>query len=341
MIRKGSSTGIRKGFTLVELLVVIAIIGILIALLLPAVQAAREAARRTQCAVNIGNLAKAWLHHNDSYKRFPSGGWGYMWIGEPEIGTNRHQPGAWCFNILDYLEQGAIRDLGMGLTGEDRKRAMADRCARALPVFTCPSRRTAKAYPDNHDNYRTGFINGYFSCTEVARVDYAANTGIPASPEWKAGPSTLAEGNDPHYMWPNPDKYGWGGICYLRSEVKIVDVQDGLSQTYMLGGKFVLSTDYEGWEDPGDRGVLYSGFNNDQHRSALYLPERDHPRRDPNRNETAEGHAFGSAHPTAFNMAFCDGSVHALPYDIDLKTHQQLATIDDGMAFNLIDVLGN
>jgi len=75
------------GFTLVELLVVIAIIGILVALLLPAVQAAREAARQTQCNNNLKQLALGCLQHEDLSKRIPSGGWGYAWPAMPTAAT--------------------------------------------------------------------------------------------------------------------------------------------------------------------------------------------------------------------------------------------------------------
>src|SRR5271169_4167733 len=105
------------GFTLVELLVVITIIGILIALLLPAVQAAREAARQVQCRNNLKQLALGCLQHENLTKRLPSGGWGYAWAGDADRGNDLRQPGGWIYNILPYIEQQPLHDLGIMLPG--------------------------------------------------------------------------------------------------------------------------------------------------------------------------------------------------------------------------------
>jgi len=102
-------------FTIVELLVVIAIVSVLTALLLAAVQASREAARRVHCASHVKQLGLAVQQHVSAHGRYPSNGWGYRWVGVPDRGTGIEQPGGWIYNVLGYLEQGPLRKLGCGL----------------------------------------------------------------------------------------------------------------------------------------------------------------------------------------------------------------------------------
>src|SRR5262245_8130625 len=105
----------RRAFTLVELLVVIAIIGILVALLLPAIQAAREAARRSQCKNNLRQIALSCLNHESTHKFFPHGGWSFGWMGDPDQGYGPQQPGGWIYAVAPYLEEQAVFNLGKGL----------------------------------------------------------------------------------------------------------------------------------------------------------------------------------------------------------------------------------
>ena len=105
----------RRGFTLVELLVVIAIIGTLVALLLPAVNAAREQGRLATCKNNLHQLQLACQQHVDKLGIYPSGGWGSNWVGIADQGYGANQPGGWIYQILPYLDQGALHDLDKGL----------------------------------------------------------------------------------------------------------------------------------------------------------------------------------------------------------------------------------
>ena len=195
-----------RAFTLVELLVVVTIIGILAALLLPAVQVAREAARIGQCRNNLKQLALGCLQHESATGRFPTDGWGDGWTGDADLGTDRRQPGGWIFNVLPYIEQQAVHDLGAGLPADAKYAANLLRLSIPLRLLYCPTRRNAAPYP-------WGFAwlqpaNASAVPTMVCKNDYAANGGdavatcyYPHIPLWKswhsdtdAGPASLADG---------------------------------------------------------------------------------------------------------------------------------------------------
>ena len=112
----GSSTTIsRRGFTLVELLVVITIIGMLIGLLLPAVQSAIEAGRAATCRNNLKQIGHGHAAaHEADHGTFPAGGWGWGWVGDADLGSGFGQPGGWIYNILSYMELQSLHDLGLG-----------------------------------------------------------------------------------------------------------------------------------------------------------------------------------------------------------------------------------
>jgi prepilin-type processing-associated H-X9-DG protein len=308
---------------LVELLVVITIIGILIALLLPAVQSAREAARRTQCSNNLKQMGLACLTHHEAHAQFPAGGWGYNWLGEPDQGFGRDQPGGWIYNILPYLEQQALRDLGANQTDATVKASQLTEMSRTpLAVLHCPTRRKpiATAPKDWWDP-----VNGNAVST-VAKTDYAACLGdVPGDWDVYAGPSSLSQGLDSAYTgWPDVSAHN--GICTLRSQVSIAQVRDGTSNTYLIGEKYLQPEHYEGSAgsnyDAGDNESAYTGYNRDMLRSTATVPRQD-------RLGFYLTYEFGSAHSSGLNMVFCDGSVRSISYSIDPLTHRYLGSRSD------------
>jgi hypothetical protein len=133
-----SSTVCRKiptGTTLVEILVAISIIGVLMALMLPAVQAAREAARKVSCKNNLRQIGMVLQSHHAAYNRFPSNGWGFRWMGDPAGGPNAEQPGGWIYSLLPYLEQESLHRLGRGISGLEKEAQLTQ--VMHTPVRCC------------------------------------------------------------------------------------------------------------------------------------------------------------------------------------------------------------
>lgn len=207
----------RRGFTLVELLVVITIIGILIGLLLPAVQNARERGRRTQCANNLKQLTIAAIEHETTHQYYPSGGWVWQWAGDPDRGTGPRQPGGWTYNILPFTENQAIHDLGanMSATSTAKRNALALAGSMALSMFYCPTRRPAIPYPNINDYVDTVECNATWHPLD-GRTDYAANAGTDSGGAWWTGCPVPAQGTpgDPSFF----DQAGYtpmqGGVPY-------------------------------------------------------------------------------------------------------------------------------
>ncbi len=312
----------RPGFSLVELLVVVVIVSLLLTLLLPAVQGVRESANRLQCANHLKQIGVAWQMHHDAHKFLPSGGWGWDWIGDPDRGFGPQQPGAWAFNILPYVEETVVRDLGSGMSDSDKSTANVQRVATPVPLFYCPSRRAATLYP----NLEQPLAVNCGAVALVARLDYAANVGNPNTTtnpagvdpadcgalsycQCNAGPPSLAAADSGDWSsWANTTAFN--GVSYSRSTVSFRQITDGLSQTAMVGEKNMDPTQYETGTFNADNESLYSGFDNDLYKTTGFGPQQDSP-------TNADLYRFGSAHADAFNMVFCDGSVRQIIYEID------------------------
>jgi prepilin-type N-terminal cleavage/methylation domain-containing protein len=331
----------RPAFTLVELLVVITIAGILISLLLPSVQMAREAARQLQCKNNLKQIALGWLQHEEKQTFLPVGGWGYCWVGEPNRGFDLRQPGGWNYNVLPYLEQGALHDLGIneGMGGTSTRRAFFRRVQIPVATFICPSRRPAIAYPYITSAGLNVFVNVSPQPVVVGRSDYAANAGeCPYLPYVvnACQPGSLAAGDNLSPTAPG----GWSdypgnkvnGVVGLHVMVKLGDITDGTSNTYMVGEKNLDPDYYSSGTSLGDNQAWDVGWTADNVRIVGIIgstpppdcqPLQDTPGSDPSIN-------FGSAHPAGFGMAFCDGSVAFISYSIDAESHRRLGARDDG-----------
>jgi prepilin-type N-terminal cleavage/methylation domain-containing protein len=311
-----------RGFTLVELLVVIAIIGILIALLLPAVQAARESARRTQCSNQLKQLGLGFLLHEDTHGHLPTGGWGWKWWGDPDRGAGKRQHGGWGYNVLPFIEQQAIYDMGAGL--DEKSTAKMDiitqRIATPIAAVICPSRRSALAYPFDFAKFSYP-NNATAPVRTTGKIDYCVNVGDRggyASP----GPMTLEAGDAAEFQQFKPTTPNTG-ICYQLSTVALRQITDGTSNTYMICERNINPDNYKNGKGADDDGV-FAGYDNDSCRTAWIAPLADTP------GFTLEDR-FGSAHPSSWQAALCDGSVWSLSYNIDIEVHHRLGNRADGL----------
>ncbi len=342
----------RGAFTLIELLVSISIISILIGMLLPAVQSARESSRIIHCKNNLKQLSLASYNHHDVHGHFPTGGWGWFWVGDPDRGYGKNQPGGWIYNLLPYYENSDLHDLPLDGDPEfptRHQQRMAERIIQSpLEIINCPSRRGSRLYPMTMNE---GKSYGYYNSRTpkmAGRSDYAMNAGHVYN-EWDndllgRGPKDYSNAKDwtRYNTWGSSqarliqinDEQTLTGISYERSTVGIHHIRDGTSKTYAIGERYIPMEHYFTGQHGGDNETWCTGFNNDNYRKTgrrsgdriiemLPVP-------DSGKDVIAAPGRFGSAHRAIWNVSFCDGSVRSMSYDIDWQLHRDLGNRSDG-----------
>jgi prepilin-type processing-associated H-X9-DG protein len=317
-----------------------------VALLLPAIQAAREAARRSECKNKLKQMGVAALLHEDTHGHLPTGGWGWRWSGDPDAGYGDRQPSGWYYNILGYAEEAALRDLGRDgnpttITAA-QKAGGKQRVEQSVSLFLCPSRRgTAVLYRYVHGS-------PYFNVDRpaiVGRNDYAANSGSLFPPGIWEGPPNPGTGPMPDpwkytnytlYSLPvdNGTKKRGNGVVLGLSETRLAKITDGTSQTILIGEKHVPSENYEASNDGNDQGWDL-GFDIDINRWTKLPPFPDSTYNKGNRIPIGtefndQWSVFGGSHSAGCQFVFCDGSVHTISYDVDPVSFGRLGPIADG-----------
>ncbi len=305
----------RLAFTLVELLVVIAIIGVLVALLLPAVQAAREAARRAQCLNNLKQIGLAFQLHADSREIYPDGGFS-SWArrlpkqrvgGRPNVAPK--QPWGWAYQILPYIEQ------------QNLWATKSDKEVRMTPVdaYFCPSRKPAR------------IVEGR------AMLDYAGNAGTSKVGGTSNGWAMLGNGLDGVVVRSfNVNRDPIHTEKYSHSIIPGRHIEDGMSNTLLVGEK-VLNINFLGVQQPDDDAGYVEGWDWDIVRWGFFQPSPDY--RHPNNGELFDlMGSFGSSHSGVFNASFCDGSVHSISFDVDSEVFEFVCSRNDQNVFDLSEL---
>jgi prepilin-type N-terminal cleavage/methylation domain-containing protein/prepilin-type processing-associated H-X9-DG protein len=300
----------RGGFTLVELLVVIAIIGVLVAMLLPAVQSARESARRMQCTNNLHNLAIACHNYHDSLGSFPNSHFYPLANDNVCSGASNCETWAWSTLILPYIEQQNLYNT-LGVSSYTLAQVLAKKNSglpnptqmlqTRLPIYICPSdsNPSGNVNDTRHFGGGVGTAAGGWGNLQPGVMNYMCSRGTRNNNQ---------QSSDTH------------GVFMESRGKKMQDITDGTSNTFMLGERdtqICHSGTWIGVRNPtgnAERGFYYVTANV---RVRLNAPDPPIPWNSTNRNGCYEG--FSSLHVGGANFALCDGSVRYVNNGIEFK----------------------
>lgn len=313
---------LRRGFTLVELLVVIAIIGVLVALLLPAVQSAREAARRMQCSNNLKQIGLAAHNFHDVESRLPyntqfQGGWDWNY--------QQNQRSWSCLaRILPYVEQASLKDQMQILNTTN---AASDTAGKTLgqnldilnttiKSFFCPSDTAIQKKADNVRANLQGPMITLSNYKGVNGSNWCWGTFINNGPPGQAS-GTIAD----------CDGLQRGNGVFFRLDFqkkqRLANITDGTSNTFMFGEDIPSINAHCTW--PYSNGVggttaVPPNWNKKPNNGGLYDPYNDWPHL----------YSFRSRHPSGLQFTFVDGSVRFIKDSIAAQTYRDLSTVDGG-----------
>ncbi len=309
----------RAAFTLVELLVVIAIIGILISLLLPAVQSAREAARLTQCKNNLKQIGLAMHNYHDTYKHFP--------FGWDRVGRG------WTLEILPFIERGPeseeLKNITNWTSGVGEQY-----CGRTFSEFVCPSTQDPIYSQGAYNNIDNRATCSYGGCASSRAT--ADNEGQRLRSD--VGPTqSLRLGEDgPDFLdtTPRPDHYEaeHNGILYGGSRVRDATITDGLSKTVLVGERRSDQNStrdgnsYDHWAIGSPQIANGNEWTEFVGSTAVMMNEWF--------SAAAAGHqieiSFGSWHMTGAQFVYADGSVHYTIEDVDPEVYVATGSRNEG-----------
>lgn len=326
----------RRGFTLVELLVVIAIIGILISLLLPAVQQVREAARRTSCLNKLRQIGLATLSFESAHQAFPPARLFPKANASPPYHLGENQP-SWLVRILPFVEQEPFFEQWNLSMAYDKH--PAEVLTQSLDIFVCPSRRTldlAKA-PDTTQDVEVRAPCGCGGIFQVKIVggatgDYAGNHGdlspgsIGAETDYYYGGNGTgviisSQAIAQQFNGSGPPRLDW------IDRIKHGSIRDGTSNTILAGELHVTAENLNK--------IPFNGpiFNGEDLAAFTRIGGPGVPILGPQGESPTGVLGFGSWHPQTCNFVYADGSTHSFDAKTDTVTLGKLCNRADGQPF--------